>query len=520
MIYNKNIKNILWYIFANIIAILNIILIKYLFIDENSFANTFFVKGLITALIAYFIIIYKKISIKNTFKDYYKNAFIWVLTSFLWYYPLQFIPLNEGLNIRFISPVFAYFFSLYILKEKQYGNSNIIILLINIIFISVVIFNTAEQNLQTYFYYFLIFLSCITASYRYVKFKQKENKEKILLTIFYYSLFEMLITAPFIKINLLPQLFTNSVTYIMVFSFFIYLFILNKAYEGKLSDLEPYHCIRLFLGYLACYFLFRENVNIFYIAVTIFTSNLLFVIKKYENSLRKQIEIEKSLRLELEKLSAEKNNMFVQIVHDLKTPVSIIQMSNNILSEECQKHNDKNMDKFAKYIETNTDKLYSNINNILKLEKINDLDDIKLNIKNVNLKDLINKSISEIKPIITIKNIILKSDLEDLSLNTDEEKLKIVIDNILSNAIKFTKSNIKIKTYTSDKYINISFKNDGYNIDKKELENITQKISTKTGTGYGLNIIKKILNLINGNMIIENIKENNYSVEFLIELKK
>ncbi len=520
MIYSKNIKNILWYVFANIIAILNIILIKYLFVLGNSFANTFFIKGLITSLLAYFIIVYKKIPLKNTFKDYYKNAFVWVLTSFLWYYPLQFIPLNEGLNIRFISPIFAYFFSLYILKEKQYSNSNIIILLINIIFISIVIFNTANMNLKTYFYYFLIFLSCITASYRYVKFKQKEDKEKILLTIFYYSLFEIILIIPFVKIHFLPQLFMNSVTYFMIFSFFIYLFVLNKAYDGKLSDLEPYYCIRLFIGYLACYFLFKENVNILYITVTIFTSNILFIIKKYENSLRKQIEIEKSLRLELEKLNIEKNNIFIQIVHDLKTPVSVIQMSNNILNKEYESCGNEDINKFAKYIDANITKLYNNINNILKLVRISSLEDIKPNFEKVDLDKVINISVEEIKPIIAIKNINLKLDLKSVILDSDGEKLKIVIDNILSNAIKFSKSNIGIKIFENKKYINISFKNDGENIDKNEIKNINKKIVTKTGTGYGLSIISRILNLIKGKIIIRNIEEENYNIEFLIQLKK
>lgn len=449
---------------------------------------------------------YKKKEIKIEKGEIFINTYIGIFTfvySILWFYGLKYTSLVDATALKFLTPLLIVLLSAFVLREKI-PLPNILITIFGFVG-SLLIIGINIENLKNYYVY-LIIVSAILSSINHIilhKVKTKPTNKTLFIRIISFSF--SIIPA---ILNFKPMLFQDILVLFLMSGFSsTYAILLTKCASHKdINNIQFFNFIRILFAIILQYIFLRQYTGVFSllgIFIIVISTSILFYLNKYQK--------------QLETLNREKNDMFLQIVHDLKTPVSVIQMSNNVLSQEYKNYGSKN--KFAKYIDTNITKLHNNINNILKLEKLNNLEDIKINIEKVSISELIRKSIEEIKPIIKIKNINLKTNFKNIFINTDEEKLKIVVDNILSNAIKFSKSSIEIKTYSNNKYTTISFKNDGDSIDKNELKNISKKISTRTGTGYGLNIISKILSLINGNMVIRNIKEEKYNVEFLVELK-
>jgi len=508
---------ILLFLFSNFIAVIASFLTQILVQKYDVFQIIF----LNAAIFLLFSIPYEKFknnSIVVSKKELKINIIVGILffiSLVFWYYGLSYVSLVDATVLKFLTPLVIIISSFFILNKKiSYQNWLVIIAG------TIGAFIIAYSN-KNYIGTLFVLLSVIFSSL-FHSFSRKYLITNIVdrsIIIRFVSLVLTLIICIINYKNL--EIIKGKDIFILILMMItssIYFLISNKLNSSKdIENLQILNSSRIIFAMMIEFIFLRTYTDIyslFGILIIIFNILLISVFKNYEKQL-----INKNN--ELESLNTEKNNMFIQIVHDLKTPISVIQMSNGILSKENEKYHDKNMAKFARYIDANISRLYSSVNNILKLEKVNNMKDIKVNLQNINLKDLIIKSIEEIKPIISIKNINLKLNLEDVSINTDEEKLKIVVDNILSNAIKFSKSNIEINLLKNDKVINIIFKNDGGNISKEEIDNINKKISTKTGTGYGLNIVTKLLEIIGGKMIIKNInEENSYNVEFIIKLKK
>ena len=97
-------------------------------------------------------------------------------------------------------------------------------------------------------------------------------------------------------------------------------------------------------------------------------------------------------------------------------------------------------------------------------------------------------------------------------LNTDREKLRHIILNLLGNAVKFTeRGEIRISACQQNGSLNLAVSDTGIGIDKKDLDQIFEKFhqgdlsATKKyqGTGLGLAIVKQFVNLLGGEVAVE-----------------
>ena len=119
-------------------------------------------------------------------------------------------------------------------------------------------------------------------------------------------------------------------------------------------------------------------------------------------------------------------------------------------------------------------------------------------------------------------NLIFDTSDEELYSLIDKELYDRMILNLLSNAIKYSRinGNIKVMIKDDNKFIKITIEDDGIGIDKYHLkdifsifERVDKSYSRNTeGSGLGLNIAKKIIDIHNGNISIESIKEKGTSV--------
>lgn len=153
------------------------------------------------------------------------------------------------------------------------------------------------------------------------------------------------------------------------------------------------------------------------------------------------------------------------------------------------------------------------INNILELSRIEagHLDEV--NRKEIQIRTTIRNTANIYEYVANTKGVHIEQKFDEAlpdHIFTDETKLSQIINNLLTNAIKFTRHNsvITIKTGVKEKTWFISITDQGGGIEKEKLEKIfepfvTEKSSFIEGTGLGLFISKHFAELLNGNIKVE-----------------
>ncbi|MBC5627420.1 HAMP domain-containing histidine kinase [Clostridium sp. NSJ-6] len=227
---------------------------------------------------------------------------------------------------------------------------------------------------------------------------------------------------------------------------------------------------------------------------------------------------DKNLKLENE-IERERNlenmrkDFVTSVSHDLKTPIGIIGGYAEALKDDIVTGEDRKI-----YLETIIDeanKMNSLLNSMLDLSRL-ETDKATLELEDFNIVRLLQGMIKKFSLELTNKNIAANFiALPPYAyVNGDILKIEQVIQNILTNGIKYSPegSNINISVVDQNDNFVISIENTGVNIPEKELENIFAKFyrldksgdRTKKSYGLGLSIVKRILDLHNSVYSINN----------------
>jgi signal transduction histidine kinase len=192
-----------------------------------------------------------------------------------------------------------------------------------------------------------------------------------------------------------------------------------------------------------------------------------------------------------------------------------------MLDDVKDEENKKNLELMI----SESERLSDLVHEFLELSKL-ESGKITLSKTEVNIKDIIEKEINKLSVRIEDKKINLETKYNgNQVILADKKQITKVIENILTNAIKFCKNDnfIKIKTYTKDEYFCYEVFNTGDNIKDDDIENIfnsyykDKSTRNKEGTGLGLTIVKAIVDLHDGKCEVKNTKNG---VKFIIKLKK
>lgn len=234
--------------------------------------------------------------------------------------------------------------------------------------------------------------------------------------------------------------------------------------------------------------------------------------KKYDHSKKFSIDdelmelnelIEKT-RLSLIEKEEYKNYLFQNVSHELKTPIMVI---NSHL--EASLDNIITKDEAISVIKEETDKLLNQVGTILQLNKIEYLKNTS-SLESINIEKIIKKNIEKYK--LVNNKIKFNIDLDKKEYYGNNELWDTVISNIISNFMRYAKSEIKITSSDND----LIFYNDGNHIDKNLINNVFEPYKKgKDGkTGLGLYIVKTILNNYNYNIKVNNKLKG---IEFIIQ---
>ena len=221
-----------------------------------------------------------------------------------------------------------------------------------------------------------------------------------------------------------------------------------------------------------------------------------------------------------------KSEFLASMSHELRTPLNAI-IGFSQLSEyddsltEQQKSNSRQIYKAGKH-------LLNLVDDVLDLTKI-EIGKIKLNLQAIPLKDLINECYELINPIALEKQINLKvtHQSNDCTVQADYTRLKQIVLNLLSNAVKYTPESgqVELKCETSKNDILISIIDNGSGISAENQDRLFEPFNrlgkeggTIQGTGIGLVITKKLIDMMGGRLEFES--EINKGSMFTLVLPK
>lgn len=241
------------------------------------------------------------------------------------------------------------------------------------------------------------------------------------------------------------------------------------------------------------------------------------IIEKQRNELE---ELTKQLqdKSNLEKAMRMQDELLVNLSHELKTPLNIIYSAIQLMEMYMKSDNlENNLYKVFKSVNSvkqNCYRLTRLINNIIDLSKI-ETGYIRMNIRNENIVNLVKGIVDSVIEYVRSKkiNISFATDVEELYIACDSEKIERVILNLISNSIKFTPTggNITVKLLGKNETVEISVIDNGIGIDEKYLDEIFSRFGqvdkslsrNAEGSGLGLHLVKSIVEMHGGKVSVE-----------------
>ena len=220
---------------------------------------------------------------------------------------------------------------------------------------------------------------------------------------------------------------------------------------------------------------------------------------------------------ENERLQDIRNSYFSMISHELRTPLTVIYSSLQLIDTLYSDSINDKFDAILKTINNNSRRLMRLVNNVLDMSKI-DAGYLVLNEDNIEVVSFVEELVDSIIAFSKSKNIniIFDTNIEELYISIDSEKLERVILNVLSNAVKFTPSgksifvNLFINIEISKLYIYI--KDEGVGIEEEKLPLIFNQYVEASkgkkemeGTGLGLAIVKKFVESMGGKIEVSSV---------------
>ena len=242
----------------------------------------------------------------------------------------------------------------------------------------------------------------------------------------------------------------------------------------------------------------------------------------YHNSLNERIETatkdlaETNLKLievnrRLSEANVRKSDFIARASHELRTPLTSIKGAmdyisakfSNIVQKRPEDASCDDLIIFFDLIKKNSERLINMVSTMLDLERI-ELGVSELHLSDTNLSHVIEETLMSLQVNADEKGILLSANLPDnLSVYADEEKIRRVLINLISNAIKFSpeESEIAINSHTEGDYVSTEICDEGPGVPVSEQDRIFDKFyksGNKEGAGLGLAICKSIIETHNG----------------------
>ncbi|CAO5681692.1 MAG: Sensor histidine kinase RcsC [Holosporales bacterium] len=285
---------------------------------------------------------------------------------------------------------------------------------------------------------------------------------------------------------------------------------MTKEYDAAMADIKTY------------------TGSIFILSL-IFFSILLFVVRMYSKKIHHYCMVIEEQRDQTEKLSHIREDFFTTAAHELRTPINGFLGAIELLKETKTTEKQTELLHIADF---SAKHLLNVLNELLDFSKLEQgklvLEKIPFNLF-TQIQSLVDMNciLAEKKGI----HLTYQTTLgQDFYVESDPLRINQIIQNLLSNALKFTpeKGSIMIKVDVNDKGLVFVIKDTGIGIAEDKICELFKKytqIKDSTsrlygGTGLGLSITKNLVTLLNGTITVESVEGNGTTFCVMLPLKK
>jgi signal transduction histidine kinase/DNA-binding response OmpR family regulator/ligand-binding sensor domain-containing protein len=242
------------------------------------------------------------------------------------------------------------------------------------------------------------------------------------------------------------------------------------------------------------------------------TAIVLLLIRSYL-----QRQFEKKEAENLRNLDAFKNELFTNITHEFRTPLTVI----SGMVEQIKKKPGEWLDEGAELIQRNTRNLLDLINQILELQKI-ESGKLKIELQQTDIMPFLENIATQFKAYAYSKEqrMLFRPQQEELTMDFDAEKVLRIVSNLLSNAIKYTpeQGTVSFSIATgkhvalkSSQCLILTVDDNGPGIPPEQLPRIfdrffqasTNEQGTGSSTGVGLSLTMELVKLLKGQIEVD-----------------
>ncbi len=216
----------------------------------------------------------------------------------------------------------------------------------------------------------------------------------------------------------------------------------------------------------------------------------------------------------LDELNATKDKLFSIVSHDLRSSVNVLKSSNSKLLLHLKSNNYEELDGLLHKNAVVANSTYNLLDNLLNWAN-QQTNQIYFQLESLHLYSIIKQVEYNYKPLLEEKNSDLIVDIDaNLFVFMDLDSLKIILRNLLDNALKFTQENSKILIYTRENQaqnIELIIEDNGIGMSKTVVDELVQNnfhLSKKNnkeiiGTGLGIQLCKAMILKNGGQFQIE-----------------
>ena len=214
------------------------------------------------------------------------------------------------------------------------------------------------------------------------------------------------------------------------------------------------------------------------------------------------------------KLSEIKSDFINNMTHEFKTPIATIQLAGDALNNDKVLGDPQNIKYYTGIIKEENRRMHKQVERILNAAKL-EKDEIKLQLKRIDVHEVIHKVISNSKLQADEANAVVTERLEanHHTIMADEVHFSNIIFNLLDNAIKYAEigPQVVISTENFGNSLHIKVKDNGIGMSKDVINNIFEKFyrahtgnqHNVKGFGLGLTYVKKVIDLHEAKVSVE-----------------
>lgn len=241
----------------------------------------------------------------------------------------------------------------------------------------------------------------------------------------------------------------------------------------------------------------------------------------------KELAMANERLLELDRL---KSMFLASMSHELRTPLNSIIGFTGILLMEMAGRLNPEQKKQLEMVKSSAGHLLDLINDILDISKI-ESGKVDLSIETFDLMDVVREVLTSLHPLAGQKGLKLFGEgAASIPIESDRRRVKQILMNLAGNSVKFTeKGSVRINVRSQNNHaVSVEVKDTGIGIREEDIERLFQPFqqvdmtSTKKyeGTGLGLYLTRKIINLLNGDISVVSQHGKGSTFSFILPVKR